>query len=460
MRKNLTLNILLALNFTIASIIFILGLNSVFPDQADYLALADGILNGRFSAYVDLDNYYPAPLRTPAYPLFIAFGLSLHNNILAVQLLQLALYFCTILLSLRIMQKLTTLKTPLYIFLVLSSVCIQVPYYAALISSEMLTIFLVILILFLLFNWNVKSVFTNFLTGITFAILAMTKPAYILLPFFLCVVVLIIYRQHLKNYIFISIFFMIGIMPFAMWNQANHGVFKPTTIEGMGTIAHTGYWNFKLPAGYLPEYDNYNATIVSDFTNPFIYSDEVYLKNISIYESQYRDIKNQLEPILTDSFRRDLEYMKENPKVFISYPSEYVLEREKLLTQAVIQSVKDDPLYYLKTRTYNFFRVFFTGINKSNFSNDTSYFFKTQMILASAITFSIIFCGFIYASIFVFKNWKNIPYEIAVIYFFILYTAAVHTPFTVQARYTVPIHLCLLILLSIIYSQRYTDNKK
>ena len=252
---------------------------------------------------------------------------------------------------------------------------------------------------------------------------------------------------------------MIGIMPFAMWNQANHGVFKPTTIEGMATIAHTGYWNFKLPAGYLPEYDNYNATIVSDFTNPFIYSDEVYLKNISIYESQYRDIKNQLEPILTDSFRRDLEYMKENPKVFISYPSEYVLEREKLLTQAVIQSVKDDPLYYLKTRTYNFFRVFFTGINKSNFSNDTSYFFKTQMILASAITFSIIFCGFIYASIFVFKNWKNIPYEIAVIYFFILYTAAVHTPFTVQARYSVPIHLCLLILLSIITSRRYLDNK-
>ena len=460
MRKNLTLNILVALNFTIASIIFILGLNSIFPDQADYLALADGILNGRFSAYVDLDNYYPAPLRTPAYPLFIAFGLTLFNNILAVQLLQLALYFCTILLSLRIIQKLTTLKNPLYIFLVLSSVCIQVPYYAALISSEMLTIFLVILILYLLFNWNVKSVFTNFLTGITFALLAMTKPAFILLPFFLCVVVLIISRQHLKNYIFICIFFMIGAMPFAMWNQANHGVFKPTTIEGMATIAHTGYWNFKLPAGYMLEFDDYNAAIVSDFTNPFIYSDEVYLKNISIYESQYRDIKNQLEPILTDSFRLDLEYMRANPKVFISYPSEYVLKREKLLTQAIIQSVKDDPLYYLKTRTYNFFRVFFTGINKSNFSNDTSYFQKIQMILASAISFSIIFCGFIYATIFVFKNWKNIPHELAVIYFFIVYTAGVHTPFSVQARYTVPIHLCLLILLSIITSQRYTDNKR
>ena len=151
--------------------------------------------------------------------------------------------------------------------------------------------------------------------------------------------------------------------------------------------------------------------------------------------------------------------MRADPLVFVTYPSEYVLKREELLTQAIIQSVKDDPLYYLKTRAYNFFRVFFTGINKSNFFNDSSYFSKIQMILAFAITFIIIFCGFIYVSIFIFKNWKTISYELAIIYFFILYTAGVHTPFSVQARYSVPIHLCLLILLSIITSRRYLDNK-
>ena len=72
------------------------------------------------------------------------------------------------------------------------------------------------------------------------------------------------------------------------------------------------------------------------------------------------------------------------------------------------------------------------------------------MILAFVISFIIIFCGFIYASIFMFKNWKTISYELAIIYFFIVYTAGVHTPFSVQARYTVPIHLCLLILLSLV----------
>ena len=252
---------------------------------------------------------------------------------------------------------------------------------------------------------------------------------------------------------------MIGTMPFAVWNQANHGVFKPTTIEGMATIAHMGYWNFKLPVGYGSEFDDYHSYVVSDFTNPFTYTDEVMQNNISIYESEWRDITSQLEPLLTESFRRDLEYMKADASVFVTYPSEYALKREELLTQAIIQSVKDDPLYYLKTRAYNFFRVFFTGINKSNFSNDSSYFSKIQMILAFVISFIIIFCGFIYASIFMFKNWKTISYELAIIYFFIVYTAGVHTPFTVQARYSVPIHLCLLILLSIITSRRYLDNK-
>jgi hypothetical protein len=456
-KPNLTLFVVL--NFIIASIVFILGLNSSFPDQADYLALADGILHGEFSSYVYLEDYYPATLRSPAYPLFLAFGLALFKSILPIKLLQLALYFCTIFLSLRIIQKLTTAKTPQYIFLVLSSVCIQLPYYAAQISSELLTIFLVILVLYLLFNGNIKSVFSNFLTGISFSMLIMTKPAFLLLPFLLCLLVLIISRQYLKNYIFICIFFMIGTMPFAVWNQANHGVFKPTTIEGMATIAHMGYWNFKLPVGYQSDFDDYHAYVVSDFTNPFFYSDEATLNNISIYESQWRDITNQLEPLLTESFKRDLEYMRVDPLVFVTYPSEYVLKREELLTQAIIQSVKDDPLYYLKTRAYNFFRVFFTGINKSNFSNDSGYFSKIQMVLAFAISFIIIFCGFIYASIFLFKNWKTISYELAIIYFFILYTAGVHTPFSVQARYSVPIHLCLLILLSIITSRRYLDNK-
>ena len=158
-KPNLTLFVVL--NFIIASIVFILGLNSSFPDQADYLALADGILHGEFSSYVYLEDYYPATLRSPAYPLFLALGLAMFKSILPIKLFQLALYFCTIFLSLRIIQKLTTSKTLQYIFLVLSSVCIQLPYYAAQISSELLTIFLVILVLYLLLNGSIKSVLSN-----------------------------------------------------------------------------------------------------------------------------------------------------------------------------------------------------------------------------------------------------------------------------------------------------------
>ena len=151
--------------------------------------------------------------------------------------------------------------------------------------------------------------------------------------------------------------------------------------------------------------------------------------------------------------------MKSDPTIFVTYPTAYVIEREKLLAQALLKNIKNDPVYFIKTRTYNFFRVFFTGINKSNFTSEASKFKKVQMITAFGITFTIIFCGFIYTSFFVLKNWRNLSYEFFLIYIFIIYTAGVHMPFSVQARYSVPIHLCLLILLSIITPRLYLNQK-
>lgn len=451
--------IFLIINFLVAGIIFLLSLNSSFPDQNDYIALAEGILNGKFSSYFYLDNYYPATLRSPGYPLFLASLLAIFQTSLFVKLAQLIMYFFSIILALKIIEKLSDSQLSQYIFIALSTICIQVPYYSALISSESLTIFLIILNIYILLIKDIKNIFANFLTGITFSILVLTKPAFLFLPFLLTFLTLAL-RSNLKNYIFILIFFLLGLVPFSAWNHANHGVFKPTSIEGMATIAHMGYWNFKLPVGYKSEFDDYQSSIVSDLTNPFMFSDEDYLSNVISFENEWSQINEELDTLLSPAYRIDLAHMREDPTIFISYPSDYIIKREELLNAVILENIKKDPLYYLSTRTYNFFRVFFTGINISNFIDSKSFFEKLKMVLAFAISFSVIFCGFLYSTFYIIKNWTTLSSEMLILYSYIFYTAAVHVPFTVQARYTVPIHLCLLILLSIITTQKNKSQLK
>lgn len=445
--------IFLIVNFLVAGIIFSLSLNSSFPDQNDYLALAESILNGKFSSYFYLENYYPATLRSPGYPLFLASILAIFQTSLFVKYAQLFLYFFSIILSIKIIEKLSESQLSQYIFIALSTICIQIPYYSALISTESLTIFIIILNIYILLVKDIKNIFVNALTGFTFSFLVLTKPAFLFLPFLL-IFLAIALKSNLKNYIFIIIFFLLGLMPFSAWNYTNHGVFKPTTIEGMATIAHMGYWNFKLPVGYKSKFDDYQSSIVSDFTNPFVFSDEEYLSNVIAFENEWNQINEELDILLSSSYRLDLAYMKEDPTIFITYPSNYIIKREELLNAAIIENIKKDPLYYLNTRAYNFFRVFFTGINVSNFTDTNSFFEKLKMIFAFAISFSVIFCGFLYSTFYIIKNLKTVSSEILILYSYIFYTAAVHVPFSVQARYTVPIHLCLLILLSIITTQK------
>jgi len=445
--------IFLIINFLVAGIIFSLSLSSSFPDQNDYLALAEGILNGKFSSYFYLENYYPATLRSPGYPLFLASLLAISQTSLFVKFVQLFLYFISIILALKIIEKLSDSQLSQYIFIALSTICIQIPYYSALISSESLTIFLIILNLYILLIKDIKNILVNFLTGITFSFLVLTKPAFLFLPFLLLFAAIAL-KNNLKNYILIVIFFLVGLIPFSAWNHANHGIFKPTTIEGMATIAHMGYWNFKLPVGYKSKFDDYQSFIVSDFTNPFKFSDENYAANMVAFEAEWNQINEELDGLLSQSFKADLAYMKEDPTIFISYPSNYIIKREELLKAAIIENIKKDPLYYLSTRAYNFFRVFFTGINVSNFTDAKGFFKKLQMMLAFTISFTIIFCGFLYSTFYIIKNWTTLSSEMLTLYCYIFYTAAVHVPFSVQARYTVPIHLCLLILLSIITTQK------
>src|SRR5690606_650753 len=58
-------------------------------------------------------------------------------------------------------------------------------------------------------------------------------------------------RKHvfrMKEQLVVLFVFVATLVPYGLWNQKNHGVFKITPLEGGGGMVHFGYWAGKIPA--------------------------------------------------------------------------------------------------------------------------------------------------------------------------------------------------------------------
>jgi hypothetical protein len=133
---------------------------------------------------------------------------------------------------------------------------------------------------------------------------------------------------------------------------------------------------------------------------------------------------------------------------FYLYNSQYTIEREKLLKQKVAEHIKENPLFYLKTRIYTFFRFWFTGINPDKLKEANSLRSRIMIIYPFAVTVVFILGGLLLLCFFLFKKIISLK-EYFLVFCFLLYFDIVHLPFTVQARYSVPAHLLILFLLAI-----------
>ena len=129
------------LNVVSALFGFYMGCNSAFPDETSYLEMATSLSQNKFSTWYSLDHYYPETLRMPGYPLFLMVVLMLFKSTLAVKLIQLCLYFFALFLAVKILEKIECKnRIAKYIFLTITALNIQLPFYAGQISSEMLSI--------------------------------------------------------------------------------------------------------------------------------------------------------------------------------------------------------------------------------------------------------------------------------------------------------------------------------
>jgi hypothetical protein len=443
--------LLIGVNIIIGLAVFKMSISVEFPDGNGYWQMAKSIGEGKFSSWYFLDVNTPETLRTWGYPFIIYLCQLLHDSPLTVKLLQLFMHAGAIWLCLQLLIRFNNTLIYRNIFLLLLIPNIQIVYYTGQIAAETTNIFFLVLYMYI---WMVKS--DNWYKVIVLAIIAFIiyqlRPVFLLAPFAMAGYHMLRNRSQLRYNVVFVILFSILLLPFGLWNKKVHGVFKVTPLEGGAGAAHIGFWSFRLPDGYNPKF-YWDSHISKDIIQPEFVSAAKKEMFRSEYEKEWNTINKELENYLTheDSVRMEI-YKRSEYNLLTQMSGNYTQAREKLLTSYLKKDIADNPGYYLKTRIYTMMRLWFTGINEEQFSKSGGTG-KLKLIYPFVVTFIFIFCGLLFVLYSFIRNYisykKYWPFLLIILYYGLL-----HVPFAIQARYTVPVHLFILLLLAIVVGNK------
>jgi hypothetical protein len=325
-------------------------------------------------------------------------------------------------------------NTATNIFLILCIASIQLPYYAGQIAPQSLTGFFLMLFFYLLSCARNPNLGIAVAQGVVLGILFQLTPALLLLPLLL-LPILLKRQQITKATILISgIVFVITTLPFGLWNYTNHGTFKITPLEGGAGVAHIGYWQYKLPKNYSENFYWGNNT-GDDLVYPFRQSDDLARAAVKDFEVEWHEVNKAIEKYKTEE---DLHWervmRKENPGQFVLQNSGYTRAREEALWDLTLKHALNEPSYYLKTRVYNFFRCYFTGISENRLREAKSTAQILSVIYPFFITFTLVFLGLVFVVMNATRNWRKLDNNHKILLAIVLYFGVVHMPFATQAR--------------------------
>lgn len=438
---------LFLINIFIGFVIFQVSSNIEFPDEKGYWLMGESILQGKFSSWYFLSKYYPETLRTPGYPAFLSLCQILTKSTFFPKCIQLVLYFISVFLSTRIINYIDSNILKRNVFLLILIPNVQVTYYTGYISAEILNVFLIILSLYILTfkRSNIQIVFLALICCFIFLV----RPAYLFFPL---VIMGYLSLKSIKQGALFILLYSLLLLPFGYWNYENHGKFKITTIEGGAGVAHLGFWAHRLPVNFMDSF-YWGNIIVSDYTNPFSYTKEELIAYSKQYNAECNYIWNSISNLNSKEDSNYLKIMKKSSKgIFPLYNSRYTIARENALNKITKEHALKEPFYYFKTRLYSLFRSYVTGVNAENYFNALGLVQKAKVVYPFFVTFFFIFIGLILISFSVLRYGVSNEY----IYLLLLlawYYGLIHMFFTIQARYTIPIHLVILLLVPLMWDR-------
>jgi len=446
LKSRKTFIILIVLNFIGAVIMFYIFNSKVRGDARTYFGLADGILQGTYSYWYFLDHYYPDTFRNPGYPLFLAAIRIFTHSVIVVQVIQFLFYFGAVRLLFSILDLMfrdTMIIKNIFLMFLLSS--IHIVSYTTAILPEILVTFLLLLSIWIDLKlpsdrWK-KYIILGFLYGFLFQV----RPVVLFLPFLIAILNYIKNRQSFplfKNVVLLSIY-MITMIPYGLWNKANHGVFKITSLEGGAGVFHLGYWMFKLPDYYEVRYwGNYCTREMIPLIDE---KDREF--NIKKFNAEWDEIDSALAPLLTAA---DTAMIKLKPgyiSLFKTYNSNYVIKREQLLKEYTLKNIKSDLFYYFKVKCYTVARLWVTGIPMRDF-RPAGLIKKLNLMYPFLITFITFITALIVIPISFFK-YRPAMLPLTGILMIVLYFGIIHIPFAIQARYTIPVRFELMMMIAV-----------
>lgn len=422
---------------------FYLGSKEVFGDAAGYWNMSKSFDHGVFSSWYFLPVKTPETLRTWGYPFILYLSQKIYDSQTTIKIIQLLMHFASLWMALRIIRYFTPELLYRNIFLLIVIPNIQLAYYTSQVASESSTIFFLTLYIYvwLLSKENWTKILSLALLGF---IIFQLKPVFLLFPFLVLGYKIIFNRKHLALYFASVVLFALSLLPFGFWNKNNHGIFKLTPLEGGAGAAHMGFWTFKLPDNYVIR-TYWVQRFTGDMTRPEFFSEERKKQYTIQFEQEWKDMLKEIQPYFTaeDSLRIQL-MQKDLRGQFLIYSGVYTQAREKQMTKKLIEHIKAEPWYYIKTRVYTFFRMWYTGVNPSNYKK-ASLTGKLALLFPFVVTFIFILGGLIFSFISLLTkrlSWK----QYGPVFLLLIFFGIAHIPFVIQSRYLVPVHIFVLLL--------------
>src|SRR5690606_32587117 len=140
------------------------------------------------------------------------------------------------------------------------------------------------------------------------------------------------------------------------------------------------------------------------------------------------------------------EMNKYFPRLFRTYHTDYTSCREKILIQLSLEHIKNEPVYYLKTRIYTFFRLQITGINCKKFNRAKGIGGKIEAVYPFIITglnTLLFLVAVLYLIPALFRKRDPIILFIVIL---TLYGIVIHIPMAMLSRYTIPVRLLMILI--------------
>lgn len=466
-RSTVLVTLLFLIHAAVAACFLFVGADMVSGDQEMYWNLARALSQGRYTFWLSLSHYAPDTVRTPGYPCFLLLCQTLSDTIIFAKFMQGVLYLASIslvLATLRLLDPAASSAAPLFLILLLPN--LQVAYYIPQILSEIVMVFLIALAVFLHYriaDHTIKWASLGILWGLIYEV----RPMFLLFPLYSLLIELFVNRragrparQLITRYVAAFASFALVLVPYAVWNYSAHGVVSVTPLEGGGGVLHNAFWQFRLPGykGYPGNHAHcywYNS--FSDEPIRFVGADERD-RYVQEYNEEWDNIDAQCSGELLESDEQMLASCPSHPELLPTYNAHYTICRERQLKQRWLSHIAKDPLYFAVTRAYAAVRLFVTGIHYSQLETP-----GWRGYVRAHYPFAVTFCTFILGGIWITGAlWRGIidVHRYMHVIVMITYVWLVHVPLATQSRYTIPVHLLFIMLLSIAIVRTFSRSDK